>query len=159
MSHEIAERNHPAVQAAQAVARRHGIAARASYAGHFPSFLAGRVSRTSRILFDETARCAAPASERALFRTEFLSITSALREPRLESRTLHGDPHRGNLLISDSGCLMIDFESVCSGPLEWDLSAMPDKAARIFSVDAVLLALLRRLRSLCVAVCGWTRAN
>ena len=47
---------------------------------------------------------------------------------------------------------MIDFESVCSGPLEWDLSAMPCIGAGIFSVDIDVLALLRRLRSLCVAV-------
>jgi hypothetical protein len=52
---------------------------------------------------------------------------------------------------------MVDFESVCSGPLEWDLSALPCVDAGIFSVDADLLALLRRLRSLCVTVWWWTR--
>jgi streptomycin 6-kinase len=80
-----------------------------------------------------------------------------LLDKKLRCRTLHGDPHRGNLLISRSGCLMVDFESVCSGPLEWDLSALPCVDAGIFSVDADLLALLRRLRSLCVTVWWWTR--
>jgi hypothetical protein len=130
-----------------------------SYPGMFPSFLDRQVRRTSRILFDETASSALPASERAFLRSEYLSITAELSDARLRCRTLHGDPHRGNLLISRSGCVMIDFESVCSGPVEWDLSAMPGKAAGIFSVDADLLALLRRLRSLCVAVWCWTRSS
>ncbi len=47
---------------------------------------------------------------------------------------------------------MIDFESVCSGPVEWDLSALPDMGAGVFAVDEELLAVMRRLRSLCVAV-------
>jgi hypothetical protein len=54
---------------------------------------------------------------------------------------------------------MIDFESVCSGPVEWDLSALPGVGAGVFSVDADLLALLRRLRSLCVAVWCWSRSR
>jgi hypothetical protein len=54
---------------------------------------------------------------------------------------------------------MIDFESVCSGPLEWDLSALPCVDTGIFSVDADLLALLRRLRSLCFTVWWWTRSG
>ena len=54
---------------------------------------------------------------------------------------------------------MIDFESVCSGPLEWDLSALPGVGAGVFSVDADLLTLLRRLRSLCVTIWCWTRSR
>jgi len=143
--------------AGQALAQVHQ--ALDSYPGHFPSFLDRQVRRTSRILFDETAPSALPASERGFLRTEFLSITAALRDTRFECRTLHGDPHRGNLLISGSGCLMIDFESVCSGPLEWDLSALPGVGDGGFSVNAELLTLLRRLRSLCVAVWCWTRSR
>jgi len=130
-----------------------------SYPGTFPSFLDRQVSRASRTLFDETAPSALPASECVLLRSEYLSITSALRDTRIGCRALHGDPHRGNLLFSQAGYLMIDFESVCSGPLEWDLSALPGTGAGVFSVDADLLALLRRLRSLCVAVWCWTRSR
>jgi hypothetical protein len=130
-----------------------------SYPGTFPSFLDRQVRRTSRILFDETALSAVPACEVAFLRSQYLLITSALRDARPGCRTLHGDPHRGNLLVSRSGCLMIDFESVCTGPLEWDLSALPGVGAGVFSVDTDLLALLRRLRSLCVAVWCWSRSR
>ena len=125
----------------------------------FPSFLDRQVRRASRILFDETTPSSIPASERAFLCSQYLRITSVLRDTKLDCRTLHGDPHRGNLLISRSGCLMIDFESVCSGPLEWDLSALPCVDAGIFLVDADLLALLRRLRSLCVTVWWWSRPH
>ena len=48
---------------------------------------------------------------------------------------------------------MIDFESVCTGPMEWDLSALPGGGGGQFpDADRGLLALLRRLRSVCVAV-------
>jgi hypothetical protein len=143
--------------AGQALAQVHQ--ALDSYPAAFPSFLDRQVSHTSRILFGETAPSALPASERAFLSSEYLIITSALRDTRLGCRTLHGDPHRGNLLVSESGYLMIDFESVCSGPLEWDLSALPGVGAGVFSVDADLLTLLRRLRSLCVAVWCWTRSR
>jgi hypothetical protein len=130
-----------------------------SYRGTFPSFLDRQVRRTSRILFDETAASAIPASERSFLRREYLSITSVLGETKVSGRTLHGDPHRGNLLVSHGGCLMIDFESVCSGPVEWDVSALPGTGAGVFAADADLLLLMRRLRSLCVAVWCWTRSR
>jgi hypothetical protein len=141
--------------AGQALAQVHQ--ALDSYPEIFPSFLDRQVRRAARILFDETAPSAIPASERAFLCSEYLSIRSVLLDKTLRCRTLHGDPHRGNLLISRSGCLMIDFESVCSGPLEWDLSALPCVDTGIFPVDTDLLALLRRLRSLCVTVWWWTR--
>jgi hypothetical protein len=143
--------------AGQALAQVHQ--ALDSYPETFPSFLDRQVRRAGRILFDETAPSAIPASERAFLCGEYLSISSVLRDTKLRCRTLHGDPHRGNMLISRSGCLMIDFESVCSGPLEWDLSALPCVETDIFSVDADLLALLRRLRSLCFTVWWWTRSG
>jgi hypothetical protein len=130
-----------------------------SYPGTFPSFMDRQVRRASRILFDEAAPSPLPASERTFLCREYLRITSALLQKSLRARTLHGDPHPGNLLVIGTECLMIDFESVCSGPLEWDLSAMPCVGAGIFSVDIDLLALLRRLRSLCVAVWCWTRSS
>lgn len=62
-------------------------------------------------------------------------------------------PHSGNSLSTPSGLLLLDFETACRGPLEWDLSAMRDDDIRAFpSVDRDALSLLRRVRTLCVAV-------
>jgi hypothetical protein len=141
--------------AGQALAQVHE--ALDSYPETFPSFLDRQVRRASRILFDETAPSTIPVSERAFLCAQYLRISSMVRDTKLECRTLHGDPHRGNFLVSQTGYLLIDFESVCSGPLEWDLSALPGMGAGAFSVDVDLLSLLRRLRSVCVAV--WCRTR
>lgn len=130
-----------------------------SYPETFPSFLDRQVKRAERILFSESAPSPLATSERAFLCSQYLSITSLLQDRKLRCRTLHGDPHRGNVLVSKAGYLMIDFESVCSGPTEWDLSAVPGLGAGAFFVDEDLLSLLRRLRSLCVVVWCWTRSR
>jgi hypothetical protein len=130
-----------------------------SYPETFPSFLDRQVSRTAKILFGDSAPSQLPTSDRDFLCSQYLSITSELHARKLNCRTLHGDPHRGNVLVSNDGYLLIDFESVCSGPVEWDLSALPGLGAGAFYVDETLLSLLRRLRSLCVAVWCWTRAR
>ena len=74
--------------------------------------------------------------------------TFAFRE-----RPLHGEAHLRNAMVTADGVRWFDFESVCTGPLEWELSALPDDALGAFGeLDRGLLAVLRRLRSLCVAV-------
>ena len=130
-----------------------------SYPETFPSFLDRQVRRAAKILFGESAPSRLSTSDRDFLCSQYLSITSELHGRKLRCRTLHGDPHRGNVLVSKAGYLLIDFESVCSGPLEWDLSALPGLGAGAFQVDEELLSLLRRLRSLCVAVWCWTRAR
>jgi hypothetical protein len=127
------------------------------YSGPLPSFLDRQPRRTSRILSDPAALSDIPGAERAFLRREHSNILSRLGECRFDYRALHGDPHRGNFLVTRDGCLMIDFESVCSGPTEWDLSALPGGGASCFAVDQELVMLLRRLRSLCVAVWCWSR--
>jgi len=123
------------------------------YPGTIQSFLERRVRCTGDVLSQDPSVSALPARDCDLMRDEYATILSRLADHDFEHRTLHGDPHRGNFLVSPSGYRLIDFESVCSGPREWDLSALPGNgAARVSAVDEELLSLLRRLRSVCVAV-------
>lgn len=40
----------------------------------------------------------------------------------LEKQTIHGDCHQGNVITtSDGELIMLDFEQVAKGPIEWDL--------------------------------------
>lgn len=130
-----------------------------SYPETFPSFLERQVRRTAKTLFGESAPSPLSTADHDFLCSQYLSITSELHGRKLSCRTLHGDPHRGNVLVSKAGYLLIDFESVCSGPLEWDLSALPGLGAGSFHVDEDLFSLLRKLRSLCVAVWCWTGAT
>ncbi len=127
------------------------------YSGPLRSFLGRRVRRTGHVLDQPLCQSALDAGDRDFLRHEYLSILSTLDEHRLENRTLHGDPHRGNFLVTPSGHLLIDFESVCSGPREWDLSALPGNGEGLSGIDDELLMLLRRLRSVCVTV--WCSAR
>ena len=54
----------------------------------------------------------------------------------------------------------MDFETACRGPLEWDLAALDDAAVQLFAeVDFELVALFRRMRSVCVAAKCWVEPN
>jgi len=127
------------------------------YRAPLPSFLDRQVRRAGRLLADPTALPALPPGDRDFLTAEHRRLTGAIRGRQLDPQTLHGDPHRGNFLVRRGRHLLIDFESACSGPVEWDLSALPAGGADPISADPDLLAILRRLRSLCVAV--WCKSN
>lgn len=67
-------------------------------------------------------------------------------------RPLHGDAHRGNVLVTADGPRFMDFEDVCVGPLEWDLAStsLTDDSVDAYPepVDRVRLEECRALRRL-----------
>ena len=65
---------------------------------------------------------------------------------------LHGDAQLSNALVTERGVVWCDFEGGCVGPVEWDLSALPEPAAPVIPHDPERLAWFRRIRSVCVAV-------
>ena len=65
--------------------------------------------------------------------------------------------HSGNWVRTARGLLLLDFETACRGPLEWDFAALDDAAVNLFpDIDWGLIVLLRRMRSACVAAKCWT---
>ncbi len=69
---------------------------------------------------------------------------------------LHGSPHAANWLPSEDGPLLLDFETACQGPVEWDLAALADDAlGRFPAADHELISIMRRMRSVCVAAKCW----
>lgn len=73
---------------------------------------------------------------------------------------IHGDPHPANVMATAAGPILIDFESACTGPREWDLSAMPPGVAKgMVGIDPDLLHVLRLLRSVVVATWCRTRSD
>ncbi len=55
----------------------------------------------------------------------------------LEPGLMHGDAHRANLLVTQDGVLLSDFEVVAHGPREWDLTptALSRKRFRLSETD------------------------
>src|SRR5262249_41162540 len=83
-------------------------------------------------------------------------LGDALAGRVIATRPLHGSPHAGNWLRTAEGLLLLNFETACRGPLEWDLAALDDAAVHLFAdVDLDLVVLLRRMRSGCVAAKCW----
>jgi hypothetical protein len=109
------------------------------------------------ILEDDSALGALVDSDRSFLRQRFLDVGSELARDEPPMRVLHGEPHGKNLLLSADGPRWIDFEAVCLGPQEWDLTMLPDRvvADNFADVDWDLLGVLRQMRSLCVAVWCW----
>jgi hypothetical protein len=87
-------------------------------------------------------------------------VQAALSTLATANQPLHGSPHAGNWLATAEGPLLLDFETACRGPIEWDLAALDDEAVDLFpGVDDELIALLRRMRSVCVAAKCWVEPN
>lgn len=112
---------------------------------------------------DDAARLLQPARSPALSRVDrrFLStvvdeLRSALTQPAVGWRPLHGSPHDANWLIGADGPLLLDFETACRGPVEWDLAALGDGVLTGFpEADRERISVMRRMRSVCVAAKCW----
>lgn len=127
-----------------------------SFQGELPDF-SEAIVRASRVAQESALSCL--TSEEATFlRSAFASSVSSLSELRWSTHTLHGDPHTGNVVLTTSGPRWLDFESVCAGPLEWDLSALPG-GAHLFVHDSDLLRVLVSLRRACVVTWCAARAR
>ena len=83
-------------------------------------------------------------------------LQAALATHADRSRPLHGSPHRANWLMSQDGPLLLDFETACVGPVEWDLAALGEEELGFFpDADHELIRTMRQMRSVCVAAKCW----
>jgi Phosphotransferase enzyme family len=100
------------------------------------------------------------AADRRFLRAVLDEVQAAVAASGRADTPLHGSPHAGNWLATAEGSLLLDFETACRGPIEWDLAALDDEAVDLFAdVDDELIALLRRMRSLCVAARCWVEPD
>ena len=132
-------------------------AALVDFPGSLPPF--GLALEDARRLLLPERSPALAAADRSLLCTVLDEVQVAL-PVLMDVRPLHGSPHSGNWLQTADRLLLLDFETACRGPLEWDVAALGDEAAALFpNIDAELVALLRRMRSACVAAKCWTEPN
>jgi len=124
------------------------------YPDELPPFTA-QVEHAGAVLAAEPLPALAASDREFLTRLHDKLLTTLAASP-LRMRPLHGEAHLGNLLATARGLRWVDFEAACLGPLEWDLTGLPNEALKAFpSVDRSLLGLLRDLRSCCVAAWCW----
>ena len=69
---------------------------------------------------------------------------------------LHGEPHPGNVLMSERGPVFIDFETCCRGPVEFDVAHVPEAVSERYpGFDRDLLQECRLLVIAMVAAWRW----
>jgi hypothetical protein len=99
-------------------------------------------------------------ADRELLITTLRSRRRAIIDRGAAEQLLHGEPHPGNVLSTDSGPLFIDLETCCRGPVEFDLAHVPeDVSERYAAADEALLAECRGLVLAMVAAWRWDRGD
>jgi aminoglycoside phosphotransferase (APT) family kinase protein len=95
-------------------------------------------------------------ADRGLLITTLRSLSRAIAGRGAPEQLLHGEPHPGNVLSTQSGPLFIDFETCCRGPVEFDLAHVPeDVSERYAAADEDLLMECRGLVLAMVAAWRW----
>jgi Ser/Thr protein kinase RdoA (MazF antagonist) len=141
----------------QSLHRLHGALGECDLA--LPSFRDG-LERTKTALFDDLRIAALAPSDRGFLRAAFTDLMSRLDARTFPEQRLHGEPQRGNYLLTPNGLRWIDFEDACIGPVEWDLAFLPADGVALFrGIDVDLLALLQSLNSARVATWCWVQAR
>jgi len=66
-------------------------------------------------------------------------VGSAIRTATTAEQLLHGEPHLGNLLRTRRGLLVIDLETCCRGPVEFDIAhgLLPSEDGRMLPAEGV----------------------
>jgi aminoglycoside phosphotransferase (APT) family kinase protein len=95
-------------------------------------------------------------ADRALLASRLASLRREIEDHGADEQLLHGEPHPGNVLSTSSGPLFIDFETICRGPVEFDLAHVPDDVCEHYpGVNRDLLDACRQLVLAMVAAWRW----
>lgn len=107
---------------------------------------------------DHTPRLA--DADRELLSTTLRDVTRAIADRGAAEQILHGEPHPGNVLNTIKGPLFIDFETVCRGPVEFDLAHVPEEVSDRYSdLDREQLLACRGLVLAMVAAWRFDRSD
>jgi thiamine kinase-like enzyme len=115
-----------------------------------------RVAEAQHLVETSTLTPELADADRELLITTLRSRTQMIVDRSAAEQLLHGEPHPGNVLSTESGLLFIDFETCCRGPVEFDLAHVPVEASeRYASADEDLLNDCRGLVLAMVAAWRW----
>ena len=99
-------------------------------------------------------------ADRELLYNALRSVTRAIAHRGAAEQVLHGEPHPGNVLTTMKGPLFVDFETVCRGPVEFDLAHVPEEVSDRYSdVDRELVRTCRGLVLAMVAAWRFDRSD
>lgn len=97
--------------------------------------------------------------DRAFLRGTLLELGEEIGR-RGTQQSLHGEPHPGNILDTPGGPLIIDLETCCTGPVEFDLAHAPTQVAEHYpGLDDELLEDCRILSRALATTWRWDRED
>ena len=115
-----------------------------------------RVAEAQRIVSSRKDSPALLDDDRRLLASTLRRLRRAIRDHGPAEQLLHGEPHPGNVLGTANGPLFVDLETCCHGPVEFDLSHVPDSVSEHYpGVDQALLRDCRQLVLAMVAAWRW----
>ncbi|WP_428962904.1 phosphotransferase family protein [Micromonospora fluostatini] len=117
-----------------------------------------RVSEAQALVADHARTPDLADPDRAFLAGTLDRLRRAVSGSGRPEQLLHGEPHPGNLLLTRTGPLFIDFETCCRGPVEFDLAHAPDEVGEHYpNVDHRLLRDCRTLMLAMITAWRWDR--
>jgi hypothetical protein len=148
------------VRVAAAMRRLHTALGRLSPAlrASLPSYLQ-ELQLVQGLLNDPVGLPALTATDRRLLATVFDKLMVSLAElaPAESHVMLHGSPHSYNVLLVGNEPTFIDFETTCTGPMEWDLAHVDAEVEQGYGapVNEKLIWVCRSMASVKTAAFCW----
>jgi Ser/Thr protein kinase RdoA (MazF antagonist) len=117
-----------------------------------------RVAEAQRLVGDRAQTPELDDRGRKLLGDTLRGLRRAIVARGAPEQLLHGEPHPGNLLHTTQGLLLIDLETCCRGPVEFDLAHAPEDVGDHYpAVDQGLLRACRVLMRAMVTAWRWDR--
>jgi Ser/Thr protein kinase RdoA (MazF antagonist) len=117
-----------------------------------------RVAEAQRLVGSRDRTPALADADRELLSNTLRSLSRMIADRGAAEQLLHGEPHPGNLLRTNTGLLFADLETCCRGPVEFDIAHVPEAVSEHYGdVDQELLRECRILMLAMVAAWRWDR--
>ena len=119
-----------------------------------------RVAEAQHLVATHDLTPALAGEDRELISDRLRGLRRAISDRGAAEQLLHGEPHPGNVLSTESGLLFIDLETCCRGPVEFDLAHVPEAVSERYpNLDQDLLGDCRGLVLAMVAAWRWDRGD
>lgn len=119
------------------------------------------LDRVAAVQQDVASRDITPGladTDRAVLASTLRDLKRSIVNRRQPGQLLHGEPHRWNVLNTENGLLLMDFENTAYGPVEYDLAWVPKVVSdRYRDADQNLVGECRGLVLAMVAAYRWRR--
>jgi Phosphotransferase enzyme family len=125
-----------------------------------PPHFTDRVAEAQQLVASRGRTPALGDEDRELLIDTLGDLRQAVGDTGAAEQVLHGEPHPGNVLSTQTGLVFIDLETCCRGPIEFDLAHAPETVSECYpSADQELVRACRQLVLAMVAAWRWDRED